>query len=347
LGIEKPATGEQSGTWGETVNLNYDMFDQAINGIVSVTLSTAGSSGSPNTLPITDGAVSNGRNKFIEFVDGGDLGATAYVQLTPNDAEKIVHIRNSLSGSRTLILFQGTYNASNDFEVPNGKDVLVKFSGTGTGATVTDVFVDFKATGVDVTTLKLNGVDVTATAAELNILDGVTATTAELNILDGVTATAAELNILDGVTATTAELNFVDGVTSAIQTQLNGKQETLVSGTNLKTVGGNSLLGSGDVSLPSSMVYPGAGVPVSTGSAWDTSKTAPTGELVGTTDTQTLTNKTLSAPTVSGTFTLPGLWTLVVNGGHLEFRYNNVAVFEIQTTGATIQSGHATWNGTP
>ena len=35
----------------------------------------------------------------------------------------------------------------------------------------------------------------TATAAELNILDGVTATAAELNILDGVTATAAELNL--------------------------------------------------------------------------------------------------------------------------------------------------------
>jgi len=38
-----------------------------------------------------------------------------------------------------------------------------------------------------------------------------------------VSATAAELNILDGVTATTAEINHVDGVTSAIQTQLNAK----------------------------------------------------------------------------------------------------------------------------
>ena len=36
-----------------------------------------------------------------------------------------------------------------------------------------------------------------------------------------VTATAAELNILDGVTATTAELNYVDGVTSNIQTQID------------------------------------------------------------------------------------------------------------------------------
>jgi hypothetical protein len=35
--------------------------------------------------------------------------------------------------------------------------------------------------------------------------------------------------------------------TSSIQTQLNSKQATLVSGTNIKTVGGVSLLGSGDV----------------------------------------------------------------------------------------------------
>ena len=41
-----------------------------------------------------------------------------------------------------------------------------------------------------------------------------------------VTATAAELNVLDGITATTAELNYCDGVTSNIQTQLNGKLGT-------------------------------------------------------------------------------------------------------------------------
>ena len=49
----------------------------------------------------------------------------------------------------------------------------------------------------------------------------VTATAAELNKLDGVTATTAELNLLDGITATTAELNYVDGVTSNVQTQIN------------------------------------------------------------------------------------------------------------------------------
>ena len=75
--------------------------------------------------------------------------------------------------------------------------------------------------GVTSTTAELNILDgVTSTTAELNILDGVTSTAAELNILDGVTSTAAELNILDGVTSTTAELNILDGVT-ATATELN------------------------------------------------------------------------------------------------------------------------------
>ena len=66
---------------------------------------------------------------------------------------------------------------------------------------------------IDPTNLKIGGVTVTSTSAELNVLDGITSTTAELNILDGVTATAAEINTLDGITASTAELNKLDGVT--------------------------------------------------------------------------------------------------------------------------------------
>ena len=84
--------------------------------------------------------------------------------------------------------------------------------------------LQYAGTAITATAAELNVLDgITATVAELNILDGVTATASELNILDGVTATASELNIMDGVTATTAELNYVDGVTSNIQTQLDSK----------------------------------------------------------------------------------------------------------------------------
>ena len=70
----------------------------------------------------------------------------------------------------------------------------------------------------------LASIGVTATLAEVNIMDGVTATTAELNILDGVTSTAAELNYLDLATlgtsaaskAVTADANNVVTFTSGI-----------------------------------------------------------------------------------------------------------------------------------
>ena len=124
----------------------------------------------------------------------------------------------------------------------------------------------------NLTALKVGGAAVSASVAEINVLDGVTATTAEINILDGVTATTAEINILDGVTATTAELNYVDGVTSNIQTQLDTKYvsttqaeavwetgtsttESLVSPAKVKAAvaGSNSLSTNGYQVLPSGL----------------------------------------------------------------------------------------------
>lgn len=49
--------------------------------------------------------------------------------------------------------------------------------------------------------LSIDDVEVTATASELNALDGITSTVSELNILDGVTASAAELNLVDNMIA--------------------------------------------------------------------------------------------------------------------------------------------------
>jgi hypothetical protein len=45
------------------------------------------------------------------------------------------------------------------------------------------------------------------------------------------------------------EFGYLDGVTSAIQTQLNAKQATLVSGTNIKTINGATVLGAGDITI--------------------------------------------------------------------------------------------------
>ena len=55
--------------------------------------------------------------------------------------------------------------------------------------TISDGAIDFDVASHDTSNgLKLGGTLVTATAAELNIMDGVTATAAEINLIDGGTA---------------------------------------------------------------------------------------------------------------------------------------------------------------
>jgi hypothetical protein len=139
LGIEKPGTGEQVGTWGSTDNTNYDLFDEAITGSASVTLSATGSTGAPNDYTLTDGVTANARKPYLKFVDGGDLGGTAYVRLLANDVKKIGWFENALSGSRDLVVFQGNYSASNAYTLPPTQKALLRFDGGGVGAVVSEL----------------------------------------------------------------------------------------------------------------------------------------------------------------------------------------------------------------
>jgi microcystin-dependent protein len=93
---------------------------------------------------------------------------------------------------------------------------------------------------VNATTLQVQGADISATPAEINVLSGITATTAELNLVDGSEAgvisndkaviygSSGEVNATTlqisgtSITATAAQLNTVDTSTS-ISTQLGDK----------------------------------------------------------------------------------------------------------------------------
>jgi hypothetical protein len=186
-GIELIGTGEQSGTWGDTTNTNLELLDTALDGQVTITATSAGSSSSPNDLPISDGSASNGRNRMIIITSATDLGADVYYQLTPNDAEKIIYVRNDLN-AQDLILFQGTYSASNDYVVPNGKTAIIFFDGAGTGAVAANVFnnAHFDAMNI-VGNVDVGGnVDVTGTLA-------VTSTS---TFSDDVTLTGASYNVV-------------------------------------------------------------------------------------------------------------------------------------------------------
>ena len=86
----------------------------------------------------------------------------------------------------------------------------------------------------------------TASSIRLGATD-VTATASELNTLDGITSTTAELNRLDGFTGTAAKLNFTNNVTSDIQAQFNNRYTKAEADAAFGTLSSVGDLGSGSI----------------------------------------------------------------------------------------------------
>lgn len=199
-GIEKPATGEQSGTWGDTVNTNMDLLDEAMEGQVTVTLPSAGTTGSPNSFAIADGSTSPARHRFVTFSDSGDLGGTAYVQLTPNNASKLYFAKNSLSSSRAVVLFQGTYNAGRAVQINNGETYLIAFDGGGGTATCTKIGEIPTATG---SIASQDSDDIAVTGGTISGVTGAfpTLSSPSVTITGGTITGITDLAVADGGTA--------------------------------------------------------------------------------------------------------------------------------------------------
>lgn len=165
--------------------------------------------------------------------------------------------------------------------------------------------------------------DVVATTTELkpktnNTIDLGTSSLKFKDVYAAGTAYVANLDL-------TNALSVADGGTGA--STFTANNVLLGNGTSAFQVvapgtNGNVLTSNGTTwvsSAAAAQVYPGAGLAVSTGSAWGTSKATPTGDVVGTSDSQTLTNKTINGSnntitnislSTSVTGTLP-----IANGG--------------------------------
>tara|TARA_R110000868_G_scaffold21708_7_gene90077 strand:- start:1005 stop:2432 length:1428 start_codon:yes stop_codon:yes gene_type:complete len=109
----------------------------------------------------------------------------------------------------------------------------------------------------------------------------------------------------------------------------------LTAGTGISFSAGTTYNGSAAITINNSgvAVYPGAGISVSTGSAWGTSLTAPSGAIVGTTDTQTLSGKTLTNPTIT-------------NYTETAFSANSSTAITLALTNGTVQIITLTGNAT-
>ena len=190
--VEKIADGEKTDTWGQITNRNFDILDRAASGVGTIDLSGSAAAHSLSTADGTTGdALSDGMYKVL-VLSGATENCT--ITVTPNDASKFYLVDNDSGFDATFT--QGT-GAS--LSIPSGTSGIIYCDGTGAAANVRAI--------IDATTLTTLGI--TATAAELNILDGALATTAELNILAGVTSTTAELNYNDITTLGTSEASKV------------------------------------------------------------------------------------------------------------------------------------------
>jgi hypothetical protein len=156
-----------------------------------------------NLLELNTGASSNSNDLGFVF-ERGSTGDNAILIWDESNDGFIVGTTSSTGTATGNITVTAGDFAAGKITVDN-----ILINGTTIGHTSDTDLLTF-ASGVltvageiSVTTLDIGGTNVTSTAAELNILDGVNSTAAELNILDGVTATAAEINFLDGDTSAT------------------------------------------------------------------------------------------------------------------------------------------------
>jgi hypothetical protein len=200
-GIELIATGEQSGTWGDTTNDNLEIIDRLTNGVGAITLS-----GTTHTLTTTDGTLSDGQYRVLVF--GGTPSGTNTVTISPNTGQHLYFVKNG--SGQSVVLTQGS---GGNVTVANGKSAIVYTDGAGSGAAAVDLTSTFNFQAASATLAAIAALAVT----DSNIIVGNGTTwvaesgaTARTSLGLGSIATQAASNVsitggsLSGLTAVTA-----------------------------------------------------------------------------------------------------------------------------------------------
>lgn len=273
--------------------------------------------------------VANTRNVQIALASGANVGNVT-LSTTNGLAANVAEASTSAKGIIEIATDTEASTGTSEVLAVNPKQLATKVTGNAaiTGATKCKITYDSKGlvTGgadlqaSDIPNLTLSKItDVTATAAEVNILDGATLSTAELNILDGVTVTASDINSVTSKIALTdlsidsGSTNYlgynsstgkfsanVDTTVGTVSTNLvtSGAVNTALSNKlDKKPDGTNNLIDTGDkintVYIPDvllgQMLYAGTFVPSTAAATLTTNAKT---KLGTTSDTITLTNDT-------------------------------------------------------
>jgi len=209
--IQKIATGEQSGTWGNTTNTNFDLFDTAIDGFVAVALT-----GTTHTLNIPDGTAADGRNKVISFT--GTLAAANTVSITPNTVKKHYFVQNNTTGGQNVIISQGS---GSTVTIKPGYSSIVYLNGAGSGASAKEVLTSLKLTAL----LEATGVVFVGSSS------GNTTLQANATASGTLTLPAATDTLVGKATTDTFTNKTLDTAGAGNVLRINGTQVSAVTGT--------------------------------------------------------------------------------------------------------------------
>ncbi len=328
-GIEKPGDGEQSGSWGQTVNDNMDIIDRLTMGVGTISLTGYGSS-TPYTLTTSDGTTSEGQYTALVFTGSPSGGTT--INVSPNDAQHVYTIKNN-SGV-TLTISQGS---GSTVTIANGKSAIVYCTGTGSAADVVDVSATFNLTGTLQASNNLSDLSSASTArTNLGVAIGTNVLAYDANLQAFVNAFS--LPTVDG---TNAQVLTTDGSgTLSFTTVSSGSGGTVTSvavsgGTTGLTVSGSPITGSGTITLSGTL-------DVDNGGTGQTSYT--NGQLlIGNTTGNTLTKSTLTAGSGISITNGAGSITIATTGGS-----GTVTSVGLSggTTGLTVSGSPITTSGT-
>ena len=130
-GLEKIGSGEQAGTWGTTTNTNFDIIDDTLNGVLSLTIT------GNTTLTTSDGTASNGHHKVLLL--GGTPSGAFNLTIDPNDQQKWFFINNNSGQTCTVLQGGGT---GTTVALGTTASAIIYADGAGANANVGTVSTD-------------------------------------------------------------------------------------------------------------------------------------------------------------------------------------------------------------
>ncbi len=230
----------------------------------------------------------------LHIQENGEPPAEGMFILESNSSSRQLRIQPPTDSDNGWIDFRG----GNLLFLDDGTEVLRFQAGVSTfagevEAASLDISGDVDVDGtLETDALSINGTAVSSTAAELNILDGVTSTAAELNILDGKAFLDEDNMASNSATGIASQ----QSIKAYVDTQITAEDLDITtdSGTIAIDLDSETLTVSGGTGLDSS----------ATGNAVTLAIDSTVATLTG---SQTLTNKSLTAPTLTGTSVVASL----------------------------------------